>query len=615
VAFSPDGRRVASAGFDRAVRVWDAETGQETHVLAGHRDMVWWVAFSPDGKYLASATFDVNALQWGPPKEVNCEVKVWDAATGREVRTLPRRFGSVKALAFAPGGPLIVASTDVLSANKEADAVTFWPPAAGPPARSVPLPPSLRVALSPEGQRLAWVGPRTASVYDLNTGKPLLALNDRPLPSVLAFSRDGQRLATTGEEGPVKVWALTAGRGGQAALLRTLGGGKDGLPCLAFSPDGTRLAAGSRNGAVRVWSAATGKALLTLKGHTKGVAGLAFSPDGARLASASVDGTVRLWGATAGPKGDRPYLQLSLPGGGRSPLWCVTFSPDSQRVAAATHNRAQVWQVSTGQEVLRLAGAGSRVAFSPDGRRLATPSGSDVVVWGAADGRPLLRLKANAFNRTCLAFSPDGQRLALSAGGGALTVWDVSKGEGDLAVPLLSLQGHTDAVVSVAFSPDGQRLASASWDKTVRVWDVATGGGAAGSPLLTLRTGEMAYAVAFSPDGRRVASTGRGETVDVWDVSAAQGELSTPVLRLKGHTGAVYGVAFSPDGRRLASAGSDKTVKVWEAATGQELLSLQGHTQLVYGVAFSPDGRRLASASSDGTVKVWDAPPEAGGRR
>jgi WD40 repeat protein len=610
VAFSPDGLRLASSGVDRTVRVWDARTGREAHVLAGHRDPVWAVAFSRDGKYLASATLDPSSLQWGRLMEIRTEVKVWDTAGAREAHTLSRR-GVVKALSFGADGLLLAAGTEALTPTKLSESLTFWAPGPGRMERSIPLPPSLRLTLSPDAQRLAWVGPRGVRVYEVGSGREVLALDERTAPSALAFSPDGRRLATAGKEGPVKVWAVAGARAAAPASLLPAAGRKDLLECMAFSPDGTRLATGHGTGVVRVWDVASGEELLTLKGHTKYVTGLAFSPDGARLASASSDGTVRLWGVTAGPKGDLTYPQLSLPTDGTSPN-CVTFSPDSQRLAAATNQAVHVWGAASGEEVLRLRGARGCVAFSPDGRRLAAPGPGEIVVWEAAGGRPALRIKTEPSNRVCLAFSPDGRLLAASGKGGALKVWDVSRGEGGVTAPFLSLEGHTGPVVSVAFSADGRRLASGSWDRTVRVWGLEPG--AAAAPLLTLRPGDVVHGVAFSPDGRRLASVGGGETMDVWDVSGERAEVPTPLLRLKGPTGGAYGVAFSRDGRRLATASTGGVVKVWEATTGQELLTLKVRARAVFGVSFSPDGRRLAAASGDGAVKVWDGPPDAGAR-
>jgi WD40 repeat protein len=616
VAWSPDGRHLASAGVDRTVRVWEAATGKEVSVLTGHTDPVWAVVFSADGRRLASSTLDLTLDFTGTERP--SEVKVWDVADGREVCSLQGPLGSVKGMVFRPDGPLLTGSTDPASGKKppDQDRVTFWDPGTGQSARDLPFPCCSRLVFSPDGGRLACVHRQTVRVYDAGTGQELLSLKVRTEPVALAFSRDGRRLTTAGREGPVQVWDVAGGRGGAPAPLLTIEGVKDLLRGMAFNPAGTRLATGYFNGVVKVWDTATGEALLTLKGHTKSITGVAFSLDGTRLASASTDGTVRLWDATAGPKGDLACPQLSLPAEGPT-AYSVTFSPDSQRVATVT-DKVRVWEVASGQEVLRLKEARGCVAFSPDGRRLAAPSRGDVVVWDAASstegrqagGRQLFRIKAELPTRISgLAFSPDGLRLASPGKDGSVKIWDVSGGTDDLTVPLLSLEGSSRLVKGLAYSPDGQRLACGGEDQAVRIWDLSAGRGTVVAPVLTLKTGYLVQSVAFSPDGSRVVSAGLGETVDVWDVSTTRGEVSAPLLTFKGHTGAVWGVAFSPDGGRLASAGSDTTVKVWETATGQELLSFKAQTGPFTAVSWSPDGRRLAAVGGDRAVKVWEAAP------
>jgi WD40 repeat protein/tRNA A-37 threonylcarbamoyl transferase component Bud32 len=552
VCFSPDGRRLASASADKTVKLWDAQTGEETLSLKGHTDGINSVCFSPDGRRLASASWDNT-------------VKVWDAQTGQELRTLKGHTGAIHSVCFSPDGRRLASAG--WNEKKQQGEVKVW---------------------------------------DAQTGQERLSLkgHTRPVGSV-CFSPDGRRLASAGggiwsppRPGEVKVWDAQTGQ-----ETRTLQGHTNGVESVCFSPDGRRLASASYDGTVKVWDAHTGKEQRTLKGHRHYVTSVCFSPDGRLLASAAQDQTVKVWDAQTEP--DALSLQ-----GHDDPGFSVCFSPDGRRLASASDdNTVKVWDARTGQELRTLPAHTSlvmSVCWSPDGRRLASATGEygkpgEVKVWDAHTGQEQLALKGHTAQVVSVCFSPDGRRLASASYDKTVKVWDAQTGQ-----EALTLKGHTAQVVSVCFSPDGRRLASASLGTTVKVWEAQTG-----QEILSLQghTGAVSC-VCFSPDGRRlVSASGRslnepGE-VKVWEAQTGQEYLS-----LKGHTSIVWGVCFSPDGRRLASASADKTVKVWDAQTGQELLTLQGHTGPVFSVCFSPDGRRLASASLDKTVKVWDAQTE-----
>jgi WD40 repeat protein len=585
VAFSPDGKRLASGSNDKTVKVWDTATGQEALTLKGHTNRVSSVAFSRDGKRLASAG------DW--------TVKVWDAATGEEILTLKGHTNGVSDVAFSPDGKRIASASDDRT-------VKVWDAATGQEIRT------LRghtgnvttVAFSPDGERLAsGSDDQTVKVWDAKTGQEVLSLKGHGhRVNAVAFSPDSKSLASAADDRLVKVWDLARGREDLS-----LKGHTSAISSVAFSPDGQRIASSSLDGTVKVWHAASARVIGTvkfwdaasgqeegsLKGHMGPVYSVAFSPDGQRLASGSEDQTVKVWDASTGQE------ERTLKGSADD-VCGVTFSPEGKRLASASDDgRVKVWDAQTGRETLILRGHTSvvtSVAFSPDGKRLASGSWDKTVrVWDAQTGQQALILRGQPGWVFSVAFSPDGKRLASASEDQTVKVWDAQTGQ-----ETLSLEGHAGQVRGVAFSPDGKRLATASVDGTVHIWETNSG-----QETFTLKGHTSCVnSVAFSPDSNRLASTSYDQTVKVWDAASGR-----EILSLKGHTGSVYSVAFSPDGKRLASAGEDHTVKVWDATTGQEALSLKGHTNDVLSVAFSPDGKHLASASRDHTVKVWDATP------
>jgi WD40 repeat protein len=575
VAFSPDGKYLASSGADHSVRLWEMATSREIYTLRGHSHPVWGIAFSPDGKYLASGSEDHT-------------IRFWDVATGRQSRALLGHGGGVNTIAFSPDGK------DLVSASGDATA-KVWDLATGKARLTFREHnhPVWAVAYSPDGKRLASSGvDRTVRVWAAATGKVnILFEQHTDAVGGLEFSPDGRRLASGSWDGTVRIWDLSTGKPGAA-----LEGHQGQIYSLAFSPDGRRLASASQDQTVRVWDVATGQTALVLREHTHRVYGVAFSPDGRRIASAGLDETVRIWDAAL------RYPGLTLEGHADR-VYGVAFSPDGSRLASASGDgTVRLWD-ATGRENRTLRGHKDQVravAFRPDGRRLASTSTDGTVrIWDAATGLELHQLHGHTGSVWGVAFSPDGRWLASgsdSGSDGTVRVWEAASGRPTLILP--AHRGEFWGVVfQPAFSPDSKHLAVPCGDNTVKVYDAATG-----QQVLTCRGHtKRAIAVAFSPDGKYLASGGDDQTVILRD--AATGE---PIRTFQTQSGAVLSVAFSPDGRRLASAGGDPTVRVWDTATGQELLTLQGHARGVIAVAFSKDGRRLASASLDGTVKIWD---------
>jgi eukaryotic-like serine/threonine-protein kinase len=599
-AFSPDGQRIVTGGFDKTARVWDAATGSQTLVLSGHKGEVLSLAFSPDGQRIVS-----GGGKWAVGKTPG-EVMVWDAATGQLLLELEGHNYAVWGLAFSPDGQRIV--TGAGDRGYGPGEVIVWDALTGLEILSLPSEVgNVRdVAFSPDGKRIVTASTSGAApnarVWDAATGQPLLAIDRRMSLKSVAFSPDGDRIVTGGDNVAI-VWDAATGQ-----QLLSLKGHKDSITSVAFSQDGRRILTSSADHTTKVWHGATGVELFSLKEHSDTVLGAAFSPNGKHIVTASADKSAKLWDAENGQ-------QLPTLKGHADSVYSIAFSPDSRRIATGSQDGTlKLWDAETKQELLTLQGLSAQarkgvkvygVTFSPDGQRLASANNDQTArVFDMSTGEQLLVLQ-HSNTVSCVAFSPDGQRIVTTMGAreipdskpSAAFVWDATTGR-----ELLSLT-HSKGVRSAAISPDGRRIVTGCNDGVARIWDAASG-----ELLLALNGHTKALlSVAFSPDGHRILTGSWDDTAKVWD--AASGEA---LVTLKGHTGRVRGVAFSPDGQRIATCSDDRTARIWNAATGEEAMILGGHTDMVWSAAFSPDGQWIATgiAGAVAIVTLWFAPTQ-----
>ena len=594
VAFSPDGRYLATATKDGFVRLWRSKTGQELRKWHAHEHDATCLQFSPNSRYLASGSWDANVKVWDVEKAIRNEVE--------EPLLLLKHSGRVWSVAFNPkdGGRLASAGR---STNGRGE-LRVWDMRTGQEtfqqSNSAAF---FCVQFSPDGQRLATAsGAGLVQCWDALTGQEQLSLHDEYQVGVrgVAFSPDGRRLAsvsggvTVYPDCGVAVWDARSGK--EVFRLR---GHVGGLGSVAFSPDGRRLASAGLDQTVKLWDAATGQEALTLRGHSDVIHCVAFSADGHRLASACLDSTVRIWDAT--PLEDEPSAESHTLRGHQGAVTDVAFHPTEEGTlaSAGTDGTVRVWDAGSGKELYSLLESGSRLAYSPDGEYLATLSADPkgpIRVWDTTTAKETRSFRDHSDIDVCLAFSPNGRYLATAGFGFVVRVRDATTGE-----EVQTLKDHTWPIYGIAFSPDGRHLASGSADSTVRIWDWTTG---EALRVLQPKHGARVEWVAFSRDGQRLATAGLDRTIKVWDTQNWK-------LLHERHdpTGAVQCVVFDRD-RRLVWGSTDGTVKVWDGP-GTDPHVLRGHTSWVQAVAVSPEGRWIASASLDGTVKVWKSPPRA----
>ncbi len=411
----------------------------------------------------------------------------------------------------------------------------------------------------------------------------------------VAFSPDGQLLASSDAEGEICLWQVADGK----QLMTCKEDQNHWVWSVAFSPDNQILASSSEDKVVRLWDVNTGECLQELYGHTNWVYTVSFSPDGKQLASSSEDLTIKLWNIETG-------TCVNTITGHEAGVRSIVFSPDGKWLASSGSDRTvRLWQRSTGncQQVWQKhEGIVRSIAFSPDGQWLAT-AGDDpwIYLWQVATGECQRQFECG--HRTwSIAFSPDSQFL-LTGSDDRLRLWEIYTDE-----PIRSFEGHTAMVLSVAFSPDGKTGVSGSDDQTIRFWEIETG-----RCLKTVKGhNNWVWSIDVSPNGEQIASGNEDRTVRLWQMATGR---CTHLL--EGHAGRVWSVAYSPNGSILASGSDDQTIKFWRLGSPESMSdrsyrciqTLRGQTGPVRLVVFSPDGLRLASNSGDCNVKLWDVSP------
>jgi WD40 repeat protein len=630
IAFAPDGQTLVSGDRDNNLLMWDLSGAHRLGRVfasgaAPPTDEV--AAFSPDGRLLvtSSALFGSGS---------NPTLRVWDASTGQRLAQLAGHSGGVTRFAFNPAQ-----SGPALASGDEQGTVILWEGITGsePVIRTFTAYPGeaiFNLAFSPDGSLLATTGGIVGRVllWDLTASPPVSqTLSGSTYPFIgVAFSPDGETLAAAGcdglpEEGSeecpgvIRMWNV-ADRQPRGAPLT---GHTNLVFDIAFSPDGQWLASVSLDQTARLWDLTAAAPAGEQLGEAYGwILSVAFSPDGALLATGGCDdpqadpasfpfecaqGGIRLW--------DVATRESSALQSNTGQIWNVDFSPDGQTLAVSSFGAVPaLWDLSRRQPIRYLLdGLPSNamgLTFADDQTLITIGEYAEVLRWDVDASPPaaprdaaFLQVRGFTASRTGSALSPDGRYAAVNAcltefcDQIALQLWDLT------ATPpiSISLVARSTSFFELVFSADSTRLASADI-QDIRLWDTQTG-----ELIRTFLESDNARAVALSPNGGRVAAERQSGRITVWNAATGR-----PLLNLPIETGgSVSSLMFSPDGRLLASGLYSGSIILWDLVTSEQVGQLLvGHTTSIGGFAFSPDGLTLASSDGDGTIRLWAVSPE-----
>lgn len=547
--------------------------------LAGHRDIVNTCAVSTDGKRIISGSSDAQLI-------------VWDASTGQQLRALPHP-ASVEICLFSPDGRRILAGTR-------------------------------------DGHICMW----DAENYHLLFQKQAHA---EPIANA-AFSRDGNRFATTSWDRTLAIWSSAKG-----ALIHSLEQESQVLSC-DFHPDGESILCGTNEGWLRISDLRTWEERAPIQEHQGAIYRCVFSKDGKWIYSCSQDGSLARWNASTMER-EASYS------GHKAAVWSFALAPDETRMVSGSEDRSlMVWDLSTGQALATLrehAGAIWGVAFGPDPNIVVSAAwDSTAKVWSlAAAGGEFVPAEVGARPKegqiqeprpagaviSC-DVSPDGVYVAAGTADGHLRLWRVQTAALEADIP-----AHTDYVLVTKFSPDGRHILAAAFNGSIRLLDTST------RKFVASLGGHQDHIIAagFSSDSR-ILLTSSGSKIQIWDLTSAphsiaqwrapEGGFTMAALAPDGSwavtgdasglleihavpsgevTGAVgrhaelnFG-ALSPDGTLLATVAGNGSLKVWSIPERREMGAVQAHERSTESCSFSADGKKLVTTSWDGLVKIW----------
>lgn len=614
-AFSRDGKTIVAAGGDffhpasgnGAIHLFDAATGRPLRQLQQHKTDITCLAFSPDGKKLASGSADgmLCLSEWPSCKVLrqfmaheegiwslafagtgkilasggaDKVVRLWDPSTGCEVRQYRGHTGWVRALAVSPDGRMI-ASTDDSSSNK----VRLWDSANGRllHQHNADTHWGQSLAFSPDNKLVAYPVERSMiALWDVESRKLARELRGKQNDSIsaVAFSPDGRTVAAGASDHSLVLWDAATGK-----ILHQLPGRNTarypgGITCLAFSPDGSRLVFGESR-RLKVWDVRAWREVQPDGEYTNLIDRVLFSGENNTLITAASDriDALREWEVVSGRKKRTLWHESLLEAHG------FQLSPDHAVLTIAEdHEKALLVRSQntiTGKEIRRVKmpipkqmfGRGPGI-ISPDGKiiiadlcdkfRLPIP----LVLYDTRTGKELDRITCDHYREL---FSPDSGTLALASNRDVdesvtglrryIGLYNVAKGQ---IVREWPLSEEHDFIRSMVFSLNSRLLAVACSDSD-------------------------------RPNAKhqlnvRETTTGKKR--------AAELASRTPLVAL----------AFSPDGSVLAAGDTDGVIHLWSMAAGKEILHLPGHRGGIESLAFSHDGKLLASGSTDTTALIWD---------
>lgn len=545
-------------------------------VQLGHSSYVTSLVYSSDGKYLLSASDDKT-------------MKLWDAETGREIKTMTGSAEDINTIAISP---------------------------------------EVKYAVSTGYSRII-------NIWNIENGNKTdtIEIEDASFSSDIAYSPDGKYIAVGGTQ--AGLYTVFIFNMASKELVRILNGHQDEIRSVAFSRDGKYLvsvsggwesplsdggvAEKSKDNSVRLWEVSTGRELKIFTGHTSPVYAVSFSLDGKKIYSAGYDSTVRIWDIRTG-KNEYRFK-------GNGIFKTLTVSPDGTTLAAAGYPSVlYIWDISSRRTLASgIAGDNNEwhdfrsITFSPDGRRLALCSDKQIFICNrnleilqALGGKVLTPELVYYYGNKISLYFNENQKAVYDLTTGRLSDQNeyyfhrIRSGTAMVKDRLIDLRTEKTLQIfsdnfkyGLIYSPYGPYAVDIATMSVLRLPDFSMFTKLSGTIYRYLSEEKAA----FAPNNRYFAAmtNDEREIIGIWDIQTGQ-----LLWTLTGHTSFIQALVFTPDSRYLISSGMDRTIKIWNMATGGEERTLEGSMDVVEPLTVSEDGRYLLSGCWDGSIKLWE---------
>ncbi|GAA0891730.1 hypothetical protein GCM10009122_14090 [Fulvivirga kasyanovii] len=599
VAFTPDGKYLLTGSRDKSIKLWDVASGRELRSFLGHKGTVNDIDVTDDGKYFVSSSADNTA-------------KLWEITTGKMIRDFVGHKDIMTTVDLSPDGTkLITAGYDWVS--------MLWSMASGDTLRTFKMNPDkglgygINASFSPDGSMIAFGSDnRTTVIYDAGSGKLVQEIKPEEgwcggCATFIDYSEDGQWLITASNKGD---FVLRNSRSGE--VMKTFVK-NESYEAVDLSTDG-KLALMLTEDSLKVFSTASGQQKFSVKvDHSMPATDAAFSPDSKTIAVVSDDQKINLYDVESGKvvKTLGGYLVTRDKGG-------LDYDPNSR------------WDYY----IKKYTDLKNDVAISPDGKYLVKGKiGAIARMWEIKSGVISQEFHGHDKAVLCMTFSKDGQKLVTGSADNTAKIWDAASG-----VELVTLKGHREVIFSVGFSKDEKTIITGSWDGTARVWDASSGellqtlvfensspyqAGLYKNNIYALIAGLDKSLKMFELDSKKEVRQFIGHTdiiqafdihpsgeklVSVsWDGKLKSWSIATGLQQWKYSSDEpLYAARYDKEGKTLALGGADRVIRIMNAENGSLINSLQGHQAAITNIEFSPDNNLLISASEDGMIKIWD---------